>query len=81
MINIKRIIAVGLMVLMSNIYANLVLAAVDGSDVFGNLVFGEKEELLPKAQKHYQKDYLKKLMVNSNLRFSMGDNYLNQKKT
>ena len=48
---------------------------------FGNLVFGEKEELLLKAQKHYQKDYLKKLMVNSNLRFSMGDNYLNQKKT
>ena len=34
MINIKRIIAVGLMVLMSNIYANLVLAAVDGPDVF-----------------------------------------------
>ena len=34
MINNKRIIAVGLMVLMSNIYANLVVAGVDGPDVF-----------------------------------------------
>ena len=34
MINIKRIIAGGLMVLMSNIYANLVLAAGDGPDGF-----------------------------------------------
>ena len=34
MINIKRIIEIGLIVLMSKIYANLVLAAVDGPDVF-----------------------------------------------
>ena len=55
MINIKRIVAVGLMVLMSSIYANLVLAAVDGPDVFWKFslwgkwrAFTEVEETLSK---------------------------------
>ena len=66
MINIKRIIAVGLMVLMSNIYANLVLAAVDGPDVFWKFSLWGKRRAFTEVQKHCQKDYLKKLMVNLN---------------
>ena len=34
MISFKRIMAVSLMVLISNVYANLVLAQVDGPSVF-----------------------------------------------
>ena len=66
MLKIKRLITVSLMFLISNIFATIVLAKVDGPSVFGNIVFGEKEEHLQKELRLYQKDWLKKRMGNFN---------------
>ena len=53
---IKRIIAVSLMVLMSNFLANLVLASVDGPSVFWKFsLWGKRRALLFPHKLNFQK--------------------------